>query len=378
MFTVNFVVLETGMSLLNKALRKRNKELQQTKKITPFRKSPKRHVKGNKKIFIAIFSILVASSLTIIAIWQFFFQPESLLKKPQEINTYVIKKKFKINSSAIAEANKESKVPVSKELSLKSPIADSSEQQPSQKEVKIAEKDKPAKYDNKKEIKALKIAKAETKKIKSEKKTLSIQKASAPAQAKKAEDLFYNKALSYHRRNDLQNAIQMYLEVLNKNPEHYDALFNLASAYIKTSSFSEAYPKLIKLKERDPENPVVLLNLAITQIGLGIPQKAIASLDLAENLKDAPMFEIYLHRGVALSQLNKLNEAIIWYKRAEELHPNYPRLLFNIAVIYDKQQQYKKALRYYESFLKNDLSTSPSEKKELESRIRVIKAYIAG
>jgi len=365
------------MSLLNKALRKKNKELQQTKKTTPFRKSPKRDVKGNKKIFIAIFSIFVASSLTIIAIWQFFFQTESLLKKPQGIETHAIEKKFKINSSATTEANKEFKVTVSKELPSKSPIADTSEQYPKQEEVKTAKEDKSVTIDNEKEIKAIEIAKAEPKKIKSKKKAPSIQKASATAQSKKTEDLFYNKALSYHRRNDLQNAIQMYLQVLNKNPEHYDALFNLASAYIKTSSFSEAYPKLIKLKERDPENPVVLLNLAITEIGLGRPQKAIASLYSAENLKDTPVFEIYLHRGVALSQLNKLNEAIIWYKKAEEIHPSYPRLLFNMAVIYDKQQQYKESLRYYESFLRQDVSLSAIEVKEIQDRIRAIRPYMA-
>ena len=366
------------MSLLNKALRKKNQELQQTKKTTPFSKSPKGSIKGNKKIFIAVFSILVASSLTIIAIWQFFFQTESLLKKPHEIRTYVIKKKFKINSSATTEANNAHEKTVSRELTSKSPLADSSEQHPRQKEVKTAKKDESAKKNNEKETKHIEIAKAETKEVKSNKKSPSIKKAPATAQPKKTENLFYNKALSYHRRNDLQNAIQMYLEVLKKNPEHYDALLNLAAAYIKTSSFSEAYPKLLKLKARDPENPIVLLNLAITEIGLGSPQKAIAYLNLAESLKDTPLFEIYLHRGVALSHLNKLNEAIIWYKRAEELHPGYPRLLFNMAVIYDKQQQYKEALMYYESFLRQDVSTSPSEKKELESRIRVIKAYIAG
>jgi len=364
------------MSLLNKALRKKNKESQQTKKTTPFRKSPKGYVKGNKKIFIAVFSIFVASSLIII-VWQFFSQTEPLLKKPQGIETYAIEKKYKINSSEAAEANKESKAPVSKELTSKSPLADTSEQHPRQEEVKTAKEDKSVTIDNKKEIKPLKIVKTETKKVKTKKKSPSIKEVPVTAQSKKTEDLFYDKALSYHRRNDLQNAIQMYLEVLNKNPEHYDALFNLASAYIKTSSFSEAYRNLIKLKERDPENPVVLLNLAITEIGLGRPQKAIASLDSAENLKEPPVFEIYLHRGVALSQFNKLNEAIIWYKRAEELHPGYPRLLFNMAVIYDKQQQYKESLRYYESFLRQDVSLSAIEVKEIQDRIRAIKSYMS-
>jgi tetratricopeptide (TPR) repeat protein len=167
------------------------------------------------------------------------------------------------------------------------------------------------------------------------------------------------------------------MEVLKKNPEHYDALFNLASIYLKTSAFSEAYPLLQKLMNHDPENPQILVNMAVAEIGLGRPNKAISYLDRADRLKDAPRFEIYFHRGVALSHLKKLDEAMTCYKKAEELHPNDHRLLFNMAVACDKLERYDGALTYYERFLRRGGPSSPDERKEVEARIRVLKLYMA-
>jgi len=193
-----------------------------------------------------------------------------------------------------------------------------------------------------------------------------------------SEEPFYLKAVSYHRRNELGKAIQMYQEVLRKNPEHYEALFNLASAYLTDASFSEAYNILQKLHELDPQNSQILLNLAIAEIGLGRPRKAMSYLNESDALEDTSQFEICFHKGVAMSKLHMLNEAELWYKRAEELNPDNSRLNFNMAVVYDKLQRYQEALRYYGAFLKNGSAQSVHEKKEVENRIKAIRVYMAG
>ena len=56
------------------------------------------------------------------------------------------------------------------------------------------------------------------------------------------EDIFYQKALSYHREDKLNQAIQMYKQVIRVNPDHRDALFNLSSAYIQLAAYSELIP----------------------------------------------------------------------------------------------------------------------------------------
>jgi len=187
---------------------------------------------------------------------------------------------------------------------------------------------------------------------------------------------FYQKALSYHRSGKIQTAIEMYLEVLKKNPDFRDAIFNLVAAYIEISNFAKAYTLLEKLRDLDPENPQVLLNLSVAEIGLGRPEKAIFHLEKAELLK-GPRFEIYLNRGIAFSQIGRLDEAIMWHKRAEEIQQDDPLLLFNMALCYDKHEKYNDALRYYLLFLKQGSSFPPHQLRDIKRRIRTLRIYLA-
>jgi len=190
------------------------------------------------------------------------------------------------------------------------------------------------------------------------------------------EDIFYQKALSYHRENKLNQAIQMYKQVIRVNPDHRDALFNLSSAYIQLAAYSDAYPLLKQLEASDHRNPDILVNLAIAEIGLGRPAEAIHLLDSAANQCEEPQFGIYFHRAAALSQLGKLEEARICYKKAEKLNTSHNNLIFNLAVLSDKLQQYDDAIHYYGKFLQQNNTLPPNEKKNIETRIRSLHAYL--
>ena len=190
------------------------------------------------------------------------------------------------------------------------------------------------------------------------------------------EDIFYQKALSYHREDNLNQAIQMYKQVIRVNPDHRDALFNLSSAYIRLAAYSDAYPLLKQLEVSDHRNPDILVNLAIAEIGLGRPAEAIHLLDWAANQCEEPQFEIYFHRAAALSQLGKLEEARISYKKAEKLNTSHNNLIFNLAVLSDKLQRYDDAIQYYGKFLQQNNALPPHEKKNIEARIRSLHAYL--
>jgi tetratricopeptide (TPR) repeat protein len=190
------------------------------------------------------------------------------------------------------------------------------------------------------------------------------------------EDIFYRKALSYHREDKLNQAIQMYKQVIRVNPEHRDALFNLSSAYIQLAAYSDAYPLLKQLEVSDHRNPDVLVNLAIAEIGLGRPAEAIHLLDSAANQCVEPQFGIYFHRAAALSQLGKLEEARISYKKAEKLNTRHNNLIFNLAVLSDKLQRYDDAIHYYGKFLQQNNALPPHDKKSIEVRIRSLHAYL--
>lgn len=355
------------MSLLNDALRKKSRAFDKTRKMKLFQNQPKSHRPDKTRMYAIVILLFLVGAVTISAIWYVSSRSSFSTDEQLSVKKLDAEQEFTINKPA--RPQRPLQAPIKKEFKAETVVAKKMEQKAEKKErVTPKQKEKPKKSHKKATKPSKKPAKpSKTKASKTEKK----KEAQAGA-------LFYQKALSYHRRNMPDHAIRMYLEVLRANPEHYDAVFNLASVYMKTDAYSNAYPLLIELHDRDPENPKVLLNLAIAEIGLGNPNKAISHLSRAENKKNASQFEICLYHGVALSRLDKLDEAISWYKKAEKLHANHGLLIFNIAVAYDRLQEYRDALTYYEKFLRQPASSPSHEKKEVEARIRALRVYLAG
>jgi tetratricopeptide (TPR) repeat protein len=190
--------------------------------------------------------------------------------------------------------------------------------------------------------------------------------------------LFLQKALRYHRQGKFDQAILMYQQVLRVEPEHRDALFNLASAYIQLADYADAYPLLKKLRSFGAGDPDILVNLAIVEIGMGKSAEAIPLLDLASKRYEGPKFEVYFHRAVALSRLNRLEEALISYKKAQEINPKHPTLNFNLAVLSDKLHKYHEAVDYYRAFIRHGGNLPKYEEQKIESRIRSLRMYLAG
>jgi Flp pilus assembly protein TadD len=212
-------------------------------------------------------------------------------------------------------------------------------------------------------------------------KTALIQKEeAAPAVPKDTEtvaELFYRKGLSYHRQNKLEMAIQMYQSVLKKNPNHRSTRFNLASAYIQVAAFTEAGTLLEELNRQEPENPEIRLNLAAVKIGLDDPEQALTLLESAERETTAPTFEILFHKGAAYSRMGDFETALGMYRKAERLAPENPRLWLNTAIAYDNLAQYDRAVDHYQVYLDRKTSLTITDRREIETRVRKLKAYLA-
>lgn len=367
------------MSLLNEALRKKSRSLSPANKTNLFRTDPGPRRAGKVKTCGFVVLIVVFCALTMLGAWHGFLSA-SAPSEEQKRNMQFAVRQERVVSKPVRPL-KPIKIPAKEKPKEKTVIAGTIERKEKKNENSILEQKEVFKSDGERATKPLKIKAliAKEEKYKEEKK--NVQKAtevSSDTSSDRAEDLFYKKAISYHRQNNLEMAVRMYLEVLKKNPEHSDTLLNLSSAYIQSSLFLNAYSLLQKLMSLEPENPQVFLNFAIAEIGLGRPNKGIIYLERAEALIDEPHFEVYLNRGIALSHLDKLDEALTWYKKAEELCAGHPLLLFNVAVACDKLESYDDALRYYAALLKKESgSLTLKDKREVEARIGVLRVYMA-
>jgi Flp pilus assembly protein TadD len=188
-------------------------------------------------------------------------------------------------------------------------------------------------------------------------------------------DGLYEKACQYHRRDRLEQAIALYREVIKIDPEHPDARFNLGAAYLQTKAFTKAYYILADLYRKEPENQQVMLNLAMAEMGCHRFDDALALLDKTAETPEPPLFEIALHKGIVYNHLKRPQDALKWYRRAEALRPDDPRLMFNLAVASDQQQRYTAAINYYRRYLDLSSEMDPAKEKQVRRRIRVLRAY---
>ena len=369
------------MSLLNDALRKKNSEEKQIKGINLLQNEPKGRKKDRIKRGGVLGLLCLVGVLGVLVFWHGIFYSGFYSSEYQ-------------STGNVALAEQEEKTDIYNNLCIPNPKQKLKNIKESEDVAVIAgiqteEVDEPYEFVYKEPKKRIRICKKTVceivQKVKRDEPAHPVEKdlsingriKEGKGTGKEKTNLFYQKALGYHRRNMLREAAGMYREALKKEPEHIDALINLASVYIRSSAFSEAYSILDGLKDRKPESPEVLLNLAIVEIGVGNLEKALSYLDRAETLEDGPQFEIYFHRGVTLSRFNEPNKALIWYMKAKELYPSHPLLTFNLAILFDKLKMYDEAIEHYEKLL--DICGSPPfcERKKIDARVRVLKAYLA-
>lgn len=171
-----------------------------------------------------------------------------------------------------------------------------------------------------------------------------------------------------------EEAAALYREVLAAVPEHTAARMHLAAAYLALQRPAEAASLLQTLRAKNIDAPALWRSAAIAAIGLDRPEQALADIERLEKFP-AYRFEACFYRGAALSRLKKPLEALHWYHKAAALQPNYPPLLFNTAVVYDRLGKFPEAVVQYKAFLAHSPDVPPSEKTAVQDRIRQLVRY---
>ncbi len=187
---------------------------------------------------------------------------------------------------------------------------------------------------------------------------------------------FYGKAIAYHRSNRLIAAVPLYQKVLRAQPEHTGARLNLAAVFMKQGNYHDARKLLQRLEPVPDRPPGVLLNLAIASIGMGEPETALNYLDRAQTEEDAQPDEIRFHRALVYTKLDRLPEALQLYEQALMEQPEDPLIRFNMALTCDAMGHYAVALAHYEAVVKKDLDGSGIDRETVTQRIRTIRRYL--
>jgi protein O-GlcNAc transferase len=191
-------------------------------------------------------------------------------------------------------------------------------------------------------------------------------------------------ALRHHQADQLQQAEQIYRQILAQQPKHAEALhllgviayqggrYDLAvdlilQAIALNPAYPEAYSNLgVALKDQgqldaalaayrqaialQPSYPEAHYNLGVVLRDMGQPDAAIAAFRQALVLQ--PNYsQAYGNLGVALSDKGQLDEAIAAYRQALALNPRYPEAYSNLGVALSDKGQLDAAIAAYRQAL---------------------------
>lgn len=151
------------------------------------------------------------------------------------------------------------------------------------------------------------------------------------------EGALMSKAKRLSDKGEFSKAIQVYSQVIKKNPKNFAAYVNRGLLYEREQvKDSEQMKKNKKLAQRDYEealslhfqSPELLNNLAALYIDIGRYEDAI--LYLNEALMSRPNYEVaILNRAIAYSKKGEVGKALVDFGKLEEINDKIPLLYLN-------------------------------------------------
>ena len=157
-------------------------------------------------------------------------------------------------------------------------------------------------------------------------------------------------AVQYHQNNNLQDAQDLYNQVLKINPNHVGAHNNLGVIFKDLGENQKAkscYEKAIKI---NPNHVDALYNLGFIFGVLRDHQKAKDCYEKAIEI-NPDYVDAYNNLGVIFKDLGENQKAKSCYEKAIEINPDYVDALYNLGVIFGVLRDHQKAKDCYEKVL---------------------------
>jgi protein O-GlcNAc transferase len=156
---------------------------------------------------------------------------------------------------------------------------------------------------------------------------------------------------SLHQQGELARAKKIYTQLLEGQPDHFDALHLLGVIAIQSRNPTLAADLIGKALVIKPGNAVAQSNRGNALLELKRPEEALTSYDKAIALKSDYAEAIY-NRGNALQELKRLEEALASYDKAIALKPDYAEAFTNRGNALKELNREEEALASYDKAIK--------------------------
>ena len=197
------------------------------------------------------------------------------------------------------------------------------------------------------------------------------KQADAPGDGASGTDALYERAKRLSSDGKLREAIEVYLKLLDQEPDHlrarnnlgflhdrlgdheaalaeYEAAerldpddvrlqCNIAAVQASLGRYAEAEERLKDALHADPKNADAHENLGLVQFKKGLYQEAAVELQRAAEL-DPERATAYLYLGEALNRMDDVEGALTALQQSVELKQS-PRAYYTMGILYDRKSQ---------------------------------------
>jgi tetratricopeptide (TPR) repeat protein len=144
-------------------------------------------------------------------------------------------------------------------------------------------------------------------------------------------DALLQEAIAHHQAGRLEAAEQNYLQILDRQSEHFTALHMLGAIACQTGNFGLGITRIQAALKIDPMNVDAYFNLGNALWENGNLEEATLQYQKVLSLKPDRL-DVRNHLGRILHQQGRLTEAIAYYQQAIALQPNNAEIRQNLSL----------------------------------------------
>jgi tetratricopeptide (TPR) repeat protein len=179
-------------------------------------------------------------------------------------------------------------------------------------------------------------------------------------------DQLMSRAQAYLEKEDIDNALEYWLRVLEIQSDHEMALRYAVKYLTKQKMSEDAFDLLKHAIDEGTQNPAIFLTAI--ELGRRLQQDAavdvlrekLAALPTADESVVAQTIDSYLERDLVMQALDLLQKAV-------EAHPKSQKLAIRLARLYDRMERRPEAAEWYERVVR--LGARTPEGKQADKRL---------
>lgn len=182
-----------------------------------------------------------------------------------------------------------------------------------------------------------------------------------------------SKASKLFQQGKYEEAVKLYQEAVEKNPDDPIYFYNLGIAYMRLNKIDEAIEALKKMIEIQPESFLALKYLGELYAKKGDYEKSSKYFNQAVKISsDDP--EAYYNLGISLMNSGDYPGALEAFEKSIHSQKDYADSYYQLGLLYLNQNKLDKALEAFEKFLQ--ISPDDSKASMARNMIEFIKKKI--